>query len=76
MNLGPAPNQFRYFLATPFSLLGDILCYIGVFIMGEANAKWRMLSDMQEMGMVEILSPEEYEAKYGKKPDEQEDNNR
>lgn len=67
-----APDQVRYFFATPFMFLGDIFCYLGLFIMGRNNAMWTMLHNAKEMG-AEIMTLDEYEKLRGKKLDEQED---
>lgn len=72
-----APNQLRYFLATPFTLLADLLGVISVLIMGRVNSRWQMLKTMEDAGMLEVLTPEEYKAKYGKlpkSPESEEDN--
>lgn len=69
------PNKFRYFLATPFMVIADLFSYLSIFVMGEENARFRMISDMQDIGWVEVLSLEEYEAKYGKLPTDEQENN-
>jgi hypothetical protein len=72
-----APDQIRYFLATPFMLLTTALSIISTLIMGERNSSWVTLKAMEARGLVEFLSEEEYEAKYGKsareKPKENEE---
>lgn len=71
MNLGPAPDQLRYFLATPLMLLANALGWLTATILGERNCTWMMLNDLKHMG-AEVMTEEEYKAKYGKR-DEQED---
>lgn len=66
-----APDRLRYFLATPFALVGDILTYLSLYIMGRNNAAWTVLRSAQSMG-AEIMSVEEFE-EMKRKYSEQED---